>query len=60
MPYLSQIMSTYNNAYRKLKGFHAEMIAAYTQSVCKNKMNRIKPRYLAREKYLISKFSEKF
>ena len=36
------------------------MIAAYTQSVCKNKMNRIKPRYLAREKDLISKFSEYF
>ena len=36
------------------------MIAAYTQSVCKNKMNRIKPKTLARENDLISKFSEYF
>ena len=49
-----------NNAFRKLKGFREEMIAAYTQSVCKNKMNRIKPKTLARENDLISKFSEYF
>jgi len=38
------------------------MIAAYTQStcICKNKINRIKPKTLARENDLISKFSEYF
>ena len=36
------------------------MISAYTQSVCRNRMNKIKAKHLAREKVLMTKFLEYF
>ena len=36
------------------------MISAYTQSVCGNRMNKIKSKHLAREKKLMTKFLEHF
>ena len=37
------------NALKKVKEFHVDQIALYTQNVVGNKMNKIKPKYLNRE-----------
>ena len=41
------------NAYRKVKEFHEDQIALYTQCVVCNQMNKVKLKYLNREKGLI-------
>ena len=41
------------NAFKKVKEFHVDQIVLYTQNVVGNKMNKIKPKYLNREKNLI-------
>ena len=41
------------NAYRKVKEFHEDQIALYTQYVVRSQMNKIKPKYLSRGKGLI-------
>ena len=42
------------NAYKKVKKFHLDQISLYTQDVVGNKMSKIKPKYLNREKNLIA------
>ena len=41
------------NAFRKLKSFHEDQISLYTTQICQNKMNKIKPKTLKREKLLL-------
>ena len=56
----SKLKRVTQGSSRKLKSFHEQQISLYTTSICQNKMNKIKPKTLKREKELLEQLQKFF